>query len=56
MLRTFIAVSTHNSAPVVLGGLNDISWLERRSKPVAVIVAAEESAGRGGVRGALKSL
>jgi hypothetical protein len=30
--------------------------LAKRSRPVAAIVAAEESAGRGGLSGALKSL
>jgi predicted transcriptional regulator len=40
----------------MFGGDNDFSMFARRSKPVAAIVAAEVSAGRGGVSGALKSL
>ena len=53
---TWIAASLQVVDPVMLGGLNDISMLASKRSAVAVIVAADESAGRGGSRGALKSL
>jgi len=40
----------------VFAGDRDISISANRRRPVAPIVAAEESAGRAGSRGALKSL
>jgi hypothetical protein len=54
--RTCTAAPLHKSRPVVFAGDKDISITERRRRPVAAIVAAEVSAGRGGSRGALKSL
>lgn len=49
---TSIAASLHCFLSV-----GEVSSFERRSKPLAAIVDAEESAGRGGgIRGALKSL
>jgi hypothetical protein len=41
---------------VVLDGVKDFSIFAKRRRPLAAMVAAELSAGRGGYRGALKSL
>lgn len=49
-----MAKSLHSCAPVVLD--SDCSRRESRRRPVDAAVAAELSAGLGGVRGASKSL
>jgi hypothetical protein len=49
---TFIAASLYD-----LDAIEVVSYLASRSRPVAAMVAADESAGRGaGIKGALKSL
>jgi len=45
--RIWTAVERHKSRPVMFAGDSDISIWERRRRPVAAIVAAEESAERG---------
>lgn len=53
-LRTLTAALLQMVAPVEFEMA--FSWSERRSRPVAATIAADESAGLGGVSGALKSL